>query len=449
VVAGFAAILSCLQLCILHNSVEWPKAVTAMYKDSIFSEDTVISPLYSSRVLKDNSMPEENMSSPLEVMEKEQISRIPGVQFLQHIKEVKESKSTNFLFDVLSIGSISHTELLQAQSDTWASHSSIGNFFGATEQDDPDPNCYKTLTNEEVIERSKFCRRETDENTASLNALTKVLSSAYACHHFLGRKANPAGWMCAQRRPPFALAKLLRLYRKGYNIHGDSFLPPYLIVTDDDTFVDIPLLEKKLMVGPNVGDSALIPSHMTPVVFAGCRVRHLINEVNFTFSYGGFGQFFSRGALKRFIQPLYCDNTSSTGFEQEACERITDSKAVTIGENKYFEPGMSISDLMEVYTKSDDFCLHSDWVTAYFVNFYNISRHVVDDGVWFNAESRMDNVKEARFHTLDQSEVSISNVDAKSGHCGVEHLEACTRESMICHRLSPEDMRLRHIATLY
>ena len=33
-------------------------------------------------------------------------------------------------------------------------------------------------------------------------------------------------------------------------------------------------------------------------------------------------------ALKRFIQPLHCDNTSSTGLEQEACERITDLKSV-------------------------------------------------------------------------------------------------------------------------
>merc|ERR1740124_102111 len=365
----------------------------------------------------------------MKLRHEEPSSRTLGVQFLQHIKEVKTYTSS--LFDVLSIGSISQIELLQAQSGTWASHSSIGNFFGATENDDPDPNCYKTLTNEEVIERSKFCRRETDENTAPLNALTKVLASAYACHHFLGRKANPAGWMCAQRRPPFALAKLLRLYKAGYNIHGDSFLPPYLIVTDDDTFVDIPLLEKKID-----GWTKCWRFGVDSIPHDSCSICRVQSTTSYQRS-------------KRFIQPLYCNNTSSTGFEQEACERITDSKAVTIGENKYFEPGMSISDLMEAYTVSDNFCLHSDWVTAYFVNFYNISRHVVDDGVWFNAESRMDNVKEARFHTLDQSEVSISNVDAKSGHCGVEHLEACTRESMICHRLSPEDMRLRHIATLY
>jgi len=418
------------------------KPATAV-ETSALTEGPMISPLNSIKIIKERFSPEVVGVLPSDVnMEQEPNNRSFGVQFLHQLTEVKTSNNSSF--DVLSIGSVTQIELLQAQSDTWASHSSIGNFFGATENDDPDPNCYKTLTLKKAFDRSKYCRREIARKKIDpLNILTEKLTSAYATTRWLKKKANPAAWMCAQRRPPFALAKLLRFYREGYNIHGDTFLPSYLIVTDDDTFIDIALLEEKLMVEVTVGDSALIPHHTTPVVFAGCRIRHPINEVNFTFPYGGYGQFFSRGALLRMIQPLYCNNTSLTGFEQEACERINDPKAVTIEERKYFEPGMSVSDLMEAYTAAAEFCSHSDWITAYFVNFYNISRHVVDDGVWLNAESRMDNVKEARFHTFDKSEIYRSNVDVSPGHCGTGDFKACTHQSMICHRQSSEDMKQR------
>jgi len=372
-----------------------------------------------------------------------------GVQFIKDLLEIKmtssfykkESKSTSF--DVLSIGSVTQIDLLHAQSNTWASHPSVRNFYGATESDDPDPSCHQRLTPDEVYDRSKHCRNKNAYKVR--NNLVSGFGSHYALPQWLKKKANPVGWMCAQRRPPFALGKLLRFYREATKIYGYDALPSYLILTDDDTYVDLEILEKKVIMdiaAANASNPSLmvIPSYDTPVVFAGCLVRMPNEQVNFTFPFGGFGQFFSKGALQRMIQPLYCNNTALAGFEEEACERINDSNATTIGETSMFKHGMSISDLMEVYAASDNFCAHSDWLTGYFVNFYNISRHAVDDGVWFNQEKRMDNVKEARFHSFDRSEIYRKG----EGHCKANLISHCTKQSMICHRLSANDMSQRH-----
>jgi len=372
-----------------------------------------------------------------------------GVQFIKDLIEIKTTSSLykngtkETRFDVLSIGSISQIDLLHAQSNTWASNPSVRNFYGATESDDPDPTCYQKLTTDEVYKRCKHCR--TKKNYKVKSNIVKIFTNQYATPKWLAKKANPVGWMCAQRRPAFALSKLLRFYREAIKIHGDDVLPSYLLLTDDDTYVDLEMLKKKLIMDVGIADASdpslmLIPSYDTPVVFAGCRVRMPIQDGHFTFPFGGFGQFFSKGALRRMVQPLYCNKIPLAGFEEEACERINDSNAATIGETSMYKPGMSISDLMEVYVASNQFCAHSDWLTGYFVNFYNISRHVVDDGVWFNEKSRMDNVKEARFHTFDKSEI----YKRVSGHCTAEYLSSCTKQSMICHRLSANDMLQRH-----
>jgi len=373
-----------------------------------------------------------------------------GVQFIKDLIEIKmtssfsKKKSKSTYFDVLSIGSVTQIDLLHAQSNTWASHPSVRNFYGATESDDPDPTCHQKLTLEDVYERSEHCKDKHSPYTVS-NKLVKHFQIFYARPKWLAKRANPVGWMCAQRRPPSALGKLLRLYREAIKLYGYDALPSYLILTDDDTYVDLEILEKKVIIDINTANASdqslmVIPSYDTPVVFAGCLVRHPIHVINLTFPFGGFGQFFSKGALRRMMQPLYCNNTALAGFEKEACERINDSNAITIGETAMFKHGMSISDLMEVYVASNQFCAHSDWVTGYFVNFYNISRHVVDDGNWFNQQSWMDNVKEARFHSFDRSEHYKKN----EGHCRVDHISKCTKQAMLCHGLSANDMLQRY-----
>ena len=107
-------------------------------------------------------------------------------------------------------------------------------------------------------------------------------------------------------------------------------------------------------------------------------------------------------------------------------------------ETTLFRPGMSIGDLMEAYTLSYKNCLHSDWNTGYFINFYNISRQATADGTWFSENEKMKGVKEARLHTLGGSE--LYNVRTPSGNCLHEGIKNCPSGSVVCHRLTARDM---------
>jgi len=371
-----------------------------------------------------------------------------GVQLLNEVLQIHQSE--DFAFDVLSIGNTNQSDLLQAQSYTWGSHPLVRNFYAATERDDPDDStCLETMqTFEAVKSRCRKCASYHHYNNLGVvNDVTGKFRKSYAAPRWLEKKRNPGGWMCAQPRPPYALNKLFKHYREAHKLYGDNVLPRYLILTDDDTFIDIDLLRQTLLATTDEkDDSAVYPNPNIPVVYAGCRVRHPMHQTNFTFPFGGFGLFFSRGALLRMIQPLYCNTTSlgTRGFEKEACERINDENAVSIGEREFFKPGMSISDLMGLFVSSKNFCQHSDWVTGYFVNFYNISRHVLDDGTRFNQDFRMDNVPQARLHVLD-SESEIYNPGRSPGNCAINTPEKCTSRNVVCHRLSVEDMKKRHI----
>lgn len=350
---------------------------------------------------------------------------------LAHRKD-QFKRSTPYVFDVLSVGSVNQIELIQAQFSTWASHPSRRLFFAATEIDDPDPNCYKELTLEGALEICNKCKDKAFyKRIDAKNKLTDTFTNMFSNPKWLLARKNPVGWICAQRRLPFALAKVLQMYKEAQDLNGFS-LPDYLILVDDDTIVNLSKIQDYLLLPDSSSVKQLIP---TPVVFAGCRVRWPINVINFTFPFGGYGTFFSKDALQRMITPLYCNHTA-TGIEQEACERIVLSRkgGINLGESALFKPGMSLGDLIGEFSRSDRFCVHSDWAIGYFVNFYNVSRHAVDDGVWFNQEHRMDDVKEARLHTIDRSEIY------RPYQCHSDGAK-CSSSSLICHRASPEIMR--------
>jgi len=350
-------------------------------------------------------------------------------------KDKFKRSTTPYVFDVLSIGSVNQIELIEAQFSTWASHPSRRLFFAATEIDDPDPNCHKELTLEGALEICNKCKDIAFyKGIDARNKLTDAFTNMFSNPKWLLARKNPSGWICAQRRLPFALAKVLRIYKEAQDLNGFR-LPDYLILVDDDTIVNLSKIQDYLLLLDSSSVEQSISPLSTPVVFAGCRVRWPINMINFTFPFGGYGTFFSKGALQRMITPLYCNHTA-TGVEQEACERLVLSRkgGSNLGESALFKPGMSVGDLMGEFARSDRFCVHSDWAIGYFVNFYNISRHAVDDGVWFNQEHRMDDVKEARLHTIDRSEIY------RPYQCHSDGAQ-CSSSSLICHRASPEIMR--------
>ena len=145
------------------------------------------------------------------------------------------------------------------------------------------------------------------------------------------------------------------LYRNLTAPGGGGSLPDYLLLVDDDTYVNLPLLLDFLR---GSGDPSV------PAVYAGC-----LFSKKMSFGFGGFGLFYSRGAVDRMIRPVTCDGSES-GYEEDICARVRES---LVNEGPLFRPGMSVSDLMAALSASDGLCMHSDWLTGYFVNVYGLS----------------------------------------------------------------------------
>jgi len=360
--------------------------------------------------------------------------------------ESENSHESPFSIDILIVGSQFKMEAAQAQLNSWASHTAVRHFFLATEFDDVDPTCYKTMTDKDIKDHvGKKCRqRQSTSYWKGMNAdndLTRYFTMHYARIQWLMKKKSPSGWLCAQRRFGVALTKVVDMYATTQS------LPDYFIIADDDTYINLEHIVELMIRGPQRravgGDvdelTTEFPTQNTPVVWAGCRVRAIDHIIKWSIPYGGYGTFFSKGSLERLIQPLYCNGTN-VGFDQERClglEPKTNQNS-TIGEKKYFESGDSVNQMMYKYIRKEEtFCLHSDWFIGFLVNFYNISRHVVDNGM------RFDNpwtASEMRLHSFMNSEI----YSKPSGNC----IDAgkCKANATVCHYINETGMELTNLA---
>jgi hypothetical protein len=178
--------------------------------------------------------------------------------------------------DILSIGSNTRLDFLEAQRTSFGSHRAVRHFFNATEADDADSNCAATLSVKDVFSIANFCHAKKWKTHRKLMAYYR---SCYATQRWLGKKANPAGWLCAQTRPTFGFGKVVDYYRKN------PALPDYLIIMDDDSYYNIEFFET-FMRHKNPDETHAI---------AGCIIRSPMFEINNTIPFGGFGMIFSRG----------------------------------------------------------------------------------------------------------------------------------------------------------
>ena len=170
-----------------------------------------------------------------------------------------------------------------------------------------------------------------------------------------------------------------------------SSLPDYLILGDDDTWINIHGLKSML--------PKLYPSHH-PRAVAGCLKRFEPIEFDyFSFPFGGFGLVLTRSTLLNLLRPIDCSfNTTSHAsrppeawppfaehddFAALVCWRL---KQNLIGERAVYRQGMSLLDMMYQYSVAApylqvenwgnrSFCLHSDWVWGYLINYYHMARH--------------------------------------------------------------------------
>lgn len=180
-------------------------------------------------------------------------------------------QSHHLTIDTLSIGSMTNLGLLEAQSRTWGSHHSIRHYFAATEFDDADPSCYKTLNKTTIKQIVNTCQNDHPQAKGTMHVQYEKFSTGY---HFRG--VPSAGWICAQQRLAVALETLGKFYRREMEGVANFTLPDYLLMQDDDTYYNMVLIDAFLKdKDPNV-----------PLAEAPCLIRHTKLQ-NLSFPWGG------------------------------------------------------------------------------------------------------------------------------------------------------------------
>ena len=243
------------------------------------------------------------------------------------------------------------------------------------------------------------------------------------------------------RRPGIGFKKLIeRMNVNGSNNNNDNgnnisqSLPDYLLLADDDTYINIDLLQSYIStrrdLSPNI-----------PLVYSGCLLeRTRKKQINIAKTwyvpYGGYGLIFSRGSLERLYHPLYCNtnqnklitedditaildyeknhkNMTITQYEQLVCHRIV--KDNLLGEKDLYKIGMSISDLAYELSSSKYYCMHSDWLTMYLINYYYLSNLVMgpnndNNTKLFNRIHPYRDNQECKYNTVSLCNASISHI---------------------------------------
>ena len=299
------------------------------------------------------------------------------------------SSFSEIVIDFVSIGSVTQADLQEAQKETFGQ--GVRHFYAATEADDVEQDCHKRLTWDQVRQVINHCHYKLQSHPL----LTK-LGTLYIYFRIFKVKKNPSGWICAQKRPLHALQNAVHKYYYHNNEALSNSnqiiqeLPDYLIIGDDDTWINIDALKSSLpkMYPPN-----------EPRAVAGCLIRFEPRYDYFTIPFGGFGLVLTRSTLYNLLRPIDCsfNNTNHTerpvesrrpfskdsDFDALVCWRLEQN---LIGEQAVYRQGMSLLDMMYEYAVAAPylqaeqwgnklFCLHSDWVWGYLINYYHMARH--------------------------------------------------------------------------
>mmetsp|Transcript_8175 Transcript_8175/g.13203 ORF Transcript_8175/g.13203 Transcript_8175/m.13203 type:complete len:216 (+) Transcript_8175:2-649(+) len=200
--------------------------------------------------------------------------------------------------------------------------------------------------------------------------------------------------------------------------------------------------EKEILLFNNNTEGEVIDDETdrSAKVYVGCLVfAPPAKLIQFSFPFGGWGTFFSRGAIERLIMPLHCstkkDSANRSPFEEGACRRLNSVDDYHLQESPFFNEGMSISDLMAAFAgvTTSPYCMHSDWGIGYFINFYNIS------GVrWEGPGHWYPQVAQTRIHPLGRQASYIYR--NPGGECRLTG-ENCNTGSLVCHYVNTTQMK--------
>lgn len=347
--------------------------------------------------------------------------------------------------DIISIGSNTRPRYQDAQERTFGSHVAVRDFYRITEANDFEAECHSSLQVKQVQQIVQFCKARSPVFNQFPHL--KRMKDHYANFKWLLKKSNPPGWMCAQKRPADGFYAVLSSYKDT----GKS-LPDYLFIIDDDTYVNMNEVSPFLQTAYPVQEAYAV---------AGCMIRSRIYEHNFTIPFGGWGTILSRPAIENFQKPLFCKpyqynsknvtltTASGDDFTSLACWRLSQDP---IGEASVFVEGMSVAELMHAYVKhffyteilhwnatSVGFCMHSDWVWGYFVNFYHVAVHSNNPKFEHLLEDRLRGYNGSLIYAGRQT----AKVKAQQKEC-VNKEEHCQASSHICHYITPDAMDNLH-----
>jgi hypothetical protein len=267
------------------------------------------------------------------------------------------------------------------------------------------------MSDEERVSYVNSCKSLHERGDRSISAF---FTKYYGLSEGNVTRSDSSGWVCAQRRLGRAFGWLHTMYHSERE--RDS-IPDYLFLVDDDTFIDTADVISYLQ-GEADGNKGLL-------MRAGCVFEKNDDSIPYSIPYGGFGLFLNKAALTKLSKPIYCRGDQQ---DEAVCEQIN---ADRIGEASIFRDGMSIFELFYRFSATKYFCMHSDWLSGYVVEFYLTSdKAVVPEGD----------------HTLGGilEYPMCGNRTAFSG--SIRH---CTQDSYTCHNQSPQDMEHFALASYY
>jgi hypothetical protein len=242
--------------------------------------------------------------------------------------------------DILSIGSELKPDFHRAQAETFGQHPAIRQFVTVTEFNDTEKDCSSTLTKDHIVKISEHCRDESRFHDVPKHEYTFLKNRAvkYLDANTLLAKASPAGWLCAQRRPIDGIYNLVRSYKKSNNNGNRDDFPDYLVIMDDDTWVNMDQFLPNLQQNFTQDRAYMI---------AGCRISSKLRKRNFKFAYGGWGYTFTRPVLEALTKERHCSAKNNDDDDAHFCSRLSENAA---GERDLFVNGESVLDLMYKYS---------------------------------------------------------------------------------------------------
>ena len=296
---------------------------------------------------------------------------------------------------------------------------------------------------------------------------------AFATETRFRNHPNPAVWLCAQKRFAFGLSHLLKQYDYGDgNSDGNNIattssnqqlwhLPDFLLMVDDDTYLNIPMLFEKELRGRN--------STYDRYVAAGCY--HVANKISYP--YGGYGTVWSRASLQRWGHIIDCTPEANVRnstilasipeseytYGEAVCSRLGEN---LIGEQSVFNGNgnlngvdtvtgrkMRLYDVLEQRATIEPFQDYKNWTIGYCYHSDTILS-IVTELYGLNYEWSMSAVMNSRT-TFRGGNLVVTEM---TGNCLHQQTEASgdhfcnTTMYTSCHYQNAEMIKRNHLAVM-